>query len=122
MIKVIIEHFARRYYEIRCKEELSGSQTSDYEFAERTIGRILAGDEPLCKHDFMFLKEDYAFLEQEIKEIHGRCYSVHHDVMHYCAKINDLLDDGSIRPAQELLAALAEKARVGMIVEIKHGQ
>jgi len=122
MMREITERLSKRLSEVREKGKLSGDQASDWYQAERAIGRILAGDEPLCKWEWLLSKEDCEFLAQEIKEIHGQCFRIYHDVMHYCEKINLELDQGNIRHAQEILSSLCEHSRANMFVEMKHGQ
>ncbi|MFA6142386.1 MAG: hypothetical protein WC738_03725 [Candidatus Omnitrophota bacterium] len=122
MLPEITKRLAYNYSEVRRKAKLSGSQDGDYFFAERTIGRILAGFEPLSRHGWLLSDTDQAYIRHELLEIHGRCYSIHHDIVHWCEKINTELDQGNIRPAQELLDKFIEQGRVGMLLEMKHGQ
>lgn len=122
MIPEIIERLANNYYHLRLRSGLSGTKDGDYLFAENAIRRILIGADPISKNGWLLNDDDIKWLNEELTYIHGKCYHTHSDVVHYCAQINACLDNGDIRPAQELLEMLAEISRVGMIAEMKHGQ
>ncbi len=123
MLRQIIQRLAYNYYmRIRKRNDFSGSAESDYLWAEREIHDILSGTKPLYGIDFLLSKEDFDWLKERVKEIHGVCYIIYHDVVHRCAKIEEQINLGNIREAQEELDKLAEYGRHGMIVEMEYRQ
>lgn len=121
MLSDITNRLAYSYYEVRRKAQIPGNDKGDHFFAERTIGRILAGLEPLSRHGWLLTDTDRAYIRHELLEIHGRCFSIHHDTIHYCDKINCEVSGGNIKGALKMLYELSEISRVGMLVEMKHG-
>jgi hypothetical protein len=121
-ISDIILNLAESYYKVRLKSKIQGSQDGDYFFAEKAVKNVLDGTENLAKYDWLLSKEDREFLRQEIRDRHGKFFILYHDIIHDCTKINEILDNGDIREAQEMLEGFCAKAGAEMLLEKDYGR
>ena len=120
MLDQITNRLAYRYSEAR--KGFSSTPESDYIAAKDDIQKVLAGEKELFTLKWAMNEEDYTWLENRIKLIHGKCYSLNHDIMHLCERVNMEIENGNLRSAQEILEKVCETARVDMLLETNHGQ
>lgn len=124
MLTQIKERLAYAYYDkIRAKgEEITGSRDGDYRFADNEINSVLNGDKELYLLKDLLSDEDFAWLKDEVKRIHGKCFTLNHDIVHLCERVNMEITQGNLSSAQDILEKACEQARVDMIVEMRYGQ
>lgn len=120
-IREATEIVARSIYKLNCKEHIHHSDDENWRDAEMVIRNVLNGDEPLAKYNWLIKDECYSYLEEEIRKKHGKLFYFYHNTIHFLKMIDEELDDGNIRKAQEIIETLAEKARVGMLLEKGYG-
>ena len=120
-MRELIERLANKIYQTEQKSGISTNANGDWLYAERVIRDILNGDNKLCDWEWAFSKEDYDFLRDELKKLHGTAYVALHDALHVLEKIDILLNEGRIREAQECLEKEAEALRGKMVLEMEYG-